>query len=148
MSFSHKLRNSAAIYLDEIKYNHAFCCPTLYKMCKFIYLIREARPSLNAILHTGYNPQSGFFYYTYRLRRLYEMAKKTPGAVFLTWENVASGKGLELIEEHLNLKDPLKIEDFEGVDTPDVIDLKLVERAQARYEKYFYLFKNMNLKCV
>jgi hypothetical protein len=143
-AYPHKLRNSAAIYLDEINFNSRFSCLAFYKICKFVYLVREAKPSLNLILKTtNFSQKSAMLYYTHRLRRLYEMARRTPNAVFLTLENVVSGKGLPLIEKYLNLKNQLKIGDFELVEAPDVIDFELADRAQKCYEKYFYRFRNI-----
>ena len=46
----HKLNNySGAIYGDHLLFNHSFCCKSLYDCCKFIYIIRPARQSLNEI---------------------------------------------------------------------------------------------------
>ena len=49
-------------------------------------------------------------YYCFRLRRLYEMAKKTPGAIFLTWDDIKSKKKLELVENYLNIKEKINLD--------------------------------------
>lgn len=143
VSRPHKLRNSAAIYLDEILLNHEFVYTPLFKFCKFIYLIREARSSLNNILQSSLRTSIDC-YYRYRLRRICEMAKQTPGAVLLTWEELLSTKkSLKLIEDYLNLKEPLNLQINEEI--KDSIDVEIVKKSQERYERYLFILKNLKL---
>jgi hypothetical protein len=104
VSNQHKLLNSAAIWMDDILYDTDFCCPALHKECKFIYLIRESSQSLAGLFKIGQRPASAIRYYTYRLRRICQMARQT-GGIFLTWEDIASRAGFPLVEEYLNLKE-------------------------------------------
>src|SRR5581483_5367312 len=82
-SISHKLKNAAAIWLDEILYNHYFSSKILYEWCRFIYVIREAKPTLSLITESRADLLGKARYYTYRLRRICEMARRTPGAVLV-----------------------------------------------------------------
>jgi hypothetical protein len=45
----HKLDNATAIYGNHLLHNASFASKSLYEICKFIYLIRPAKPSLNII---------------------------------------------------------------------------------------------------
>ena len=143
----HKLDNAAAVYGDHLLHNASFASKALYEICKFIYLIRPPRASLNIIKIGGYTPHTACRYYCFRLRRICEMAKQTPGAVFLTWQDLADGRGQALIESYLNLKDPLNPGNF-SEPTEDDISLELVEQAQNSYERYYYYLSQQNLQSV
>lgn len=144
-STSHKTDNSAAIYMDELLYNFVFSCPQLYRECKFIYFVREARPTLNKIvsipsLNQKYEPEYASKYYRYRLRRMCEMAKRTPDAPFLTFDDLISKKKNLLIEQYLNLKDPIEVPEIKD-DYSDAVDIDVIKNAQESYDRYFYYFK-------
>lgn len=146
----HKLGNSAAFYMDRILYNYEFSCPSLYKFCRFIYLIREARPTLNKVAGIPTlqkkSPPNIERYYRYRLRRIYEMAKHTPEAILLTWEDIASKRGLKLIEQYLNLNEPLNLTIREEI--KDLVDIEMVNKAQECYERYLCRLKKLNLQYI
>lgn len=139
-SHPHKLDNTAAIYMEELLFNYSFSCPQAYDYCKFIYLIRDARPTLNNIVTLGYDPICADLYYRYRLRRICEMAKRTPQAILLTWDDVLSGKKFSLIEKYLNLKDPISLIGQEPK-IKEVVDLNIINKSQRSYERYFYFLK-------
>lgn len=143
-SLPHKLRDSSAIYMDHILYNYTICHDNFYKTAKFIYLVREARPSLD-VLMSRYSPTSALMYYTFRLRRMCETAKKTPGAVWLTWEDMMSERGLALIEQYLGLK--TKIKSIRGVEnvSETQVPSEMVEKAQKSYEFYLYMARKFEL---
>jgi len=150
-SHPHKLDNTAAIYMDELLYNYSFAFPPLYQWCKFIYLVREARPTLNTIVSKPqsfsykYSPESANKYYKYRLRRMCEMAKRTPKAILLTYDDLISGRKFPAIEKYLNLKEPIKTEEIKE-DIQDVMDVSLINEAQESFERHlFYLKKFIHL---
>ena len=144
---SHKMDGTAAIYGDHLLHNANFSCEALHSIGKFIYLIREAKPSLNE--NSVHPRRSVENYYRFRLRRIYEMASKTPGAVFLTWDDIRTGKGFPLIEDYLGLKEPLIArEDLFPKSIKDHYPFDLVERCQDAYEKYLYRLRNLKLSQV
>jgi len=110
-------------------------------------LIRPAKPTLWEIKTNKeeYSELTACRYYCFRLRRIYEMARSTPGAILLTYDDLSSRKGLDLIQEYLNLAQPLvsqkllepKEEDFSSF---------LMNTAQDCYEKYLYHLKQLDLK--
>ena len=144
----HKLDNAAAIYGDELLYNSSFCCPSLFKICNFIYLIREAGPVMDDLVLKGnYSPNNAYLYYSFRLQRIREMITKTPNYIFLTWDSLIDG-GLKKIEEYLSLKEPLevpkKIKDVEGEwPVSDLIRSQLKKKAQESYENHLYNIKKL-----
>ena len=142
----HKLDNAAAIYGHCLLHNWSFASKALYEICQFIYLIRPAKPSLNIIQAKNYTPHTACRYYCFRLRRICEMAKQTPGAVFLTWQDLADGRGQALIENYLNLKDPLSRGSFS--EPIDEMPPELVEKTQDSYERYYYYLRHQNLQSV
>lgn len=142
----HKMDSAAAVYGDHLVTNVSFYCRPLYKECFFIYVVRSARPSLHEIISQyGHKPKNALLYYTFRLRRICEMARQTPGAVLLTWEDVANGKGLPLVEEYLGLKEPLKINELKE-NEQNFIDLSIISDAQESYERHLYYLKQLDLR--
>lgn len=145
----HKVDNAAAVYGDHLTHNVSFSCPALYDACHFIYVIRSAKPTLNAIVNAGiYPPKNAVRYYTFRLRRICEMAKRTPGAVLLTWEDLANAHGFPLLEEYLGLNTPLRSDIKFEVEENDLVEHSLVEEAQDSYERHLYYLKQLDLKRV
>jgi hypothetical protein len=109
----HKCRDSSAIYGDHLLFNMSISYKRFYEFCKFIYVIRPARASLNEIAtlqDTKYKQADAARYYRFRLRRICEMAKRTPDAVLVTWDDLAKGSAFSIIEEYLGLSKQLKTE--------------------------------------
>ena len=146
----HKTRNVSAIYGDHLVYNMSFSCKKLYELCKFIYVIRPARATLNEIKatkHLPYNEKNATNYYKFRLRRICEMAHHTPDAVLMTWDDLAKGTGFPIIEEYLGLKEQLKVEYHHfPLDVKDDFNESLIEEAQDAYERYYYYLNNLKLR--
>ncbi len=143
MARGHKLDNSAAVYGDHLLLNPLFSCKALYEFCKFIYVVRDAKGSLNHMPER--EGKFAAMYYRYRLRRICEMARRTPGAVLLTYEDLKSGRGLDLIEDYLVLKTPLSKPQLSPDDKDDV-DSKVWTECQEAYEHYLFYLKHLNLK--
>jgi hypothetical protein len=149
-STPHKCRDSSAIYGDHLLFNASFSCKNLYDHCFFIYVIRPARASLNEIFTMKQHNLSGSFaarYYSFRLRRIYEMARKTSNALFLTWDDLATGKAFSSIEQHLGLKVQLKAKHYHfNAGFSDIFDERLISECQDAYERYYYYLSKLNLK--
>jgi len=147
----HKCRDSSAVYGDHLLYNVSFSCKNLYETCRFIYVIRPARASLNEMLKArDGRRQSGFAdYYRFRLRRICEMAHNTPDALFLAWDDLAKGTAFPTIEEYLGLKVKLKPEyrHFTAC-VNDSFDESLISEAQDAYERYYYYLNGLGLRRV
>jgi hypothetical protein len=138
----HKNTTSAAIYGVRLLLNDNFAGRCLYKICNFIYYIRPARETMAEILQNNLFPAANALdYYVIRIRRIYEMALQTPGAVLLTWENLKNGRGLDLVEKYLGLKEkiPVPVEMF--TETEGAI----VKEAEEIYEEYLYRMKKLDL---
>jgi hypothetical protein len=91
-------------YVDKLLFNYDFHCKPLYNICKFIYLIRSPQIPLATLIQRGYTPQGAETYYLFRLRRICEMAKNTPGGVLLTYEDLISKKAFPLLQNLFGLK--------------------------------------------
>lgn len=143
---NHKLENRAAIYMDEIIYNWQLYDKSTFKVCKFIHIIRRPEAVLNFFSgHKKLSPEFALRYYLFRLRRICEIAKRTFKAVLLTHDDLIEGKGMNLIEDYLELKNPI---DFNFNKLPEVkynFPIKLINEAETAYERYLYFLKNQNL---
>jgi hypothetical protein len=150
LSTPHKCRDSSAIYGDHLLYNMSISCKNLYEFCKFIYVIRPARASLNEIAtlqDTGLSEQAASDYYRFRLRRMCEMARRTRDAVLVTWDDLAKGKAFPTIEEYLGLNKQLVIEHHHfSLEGRDSFKEALIEQSQDAYERYYYYLNNLGLR--
>lgn len=133
----HKTKTSAAVYLDELLYNYSLQTKNVYSWCKFIYVVRPPRPTLNLLVSKKvHSPSAAVRYYGYRLRRMCEMAKRT-GGVLLTWDDLVTGRGLPLVEEHLGLKEKLEVPVLDIKGTSDVlVPFGLMENAEKSHGFY------------
>jgi hypothetical protein len=137
----HKLNTQAAIFVDELLYNYWLQTKDAYRYCKFIYVVRPPEGVLGELVAQKlYKPQQACDYYCYRLRRMCEMAKRTPGAVLLTYEDIVTGRGLPLIEEYLGLKQRIDLMPVRSAPTRP-ISYDLLQRAERAHSHYLsYLF--------
>lgn len=126
------------IFYDKLTFNFQIASPALYKICKFVYVVREAAPTLNHLINRkGYSIDGAYRYYCYRLRRICEMAKKTPGSLLITWDDIMSERAFESVQKYLGLKKPLEsaynvIEEEYRLEYPYL----LASQAQVRFEKH------------
>jgi hypothetical protein len=135
----HKTASAEAIYGDQLLFNYNLSTEDLFPLCKFIYLIRGAKATLNELVKK-YHPDSAYLYYCYRLERIYQMAKETNG-LLLTFETLS--QSTKKVEEFLEVKTPL-LEIVTDNNYSDVVPSSMVEKAQERYEYYYYLIKNIS----
>src|SRR5690606_15016297 len=85
---------------DALLFDHLFSCKSLYKKCKFVYLVRSAKDTLNSIIANQNGDILSEYvlnYYVFRLRRICEMAHFTNGACLLTYDNLISGNGADVL---------------------------------------------------
>jgi hypothetical protein len=141
----HKWPTASAIYGDHLLLNANFACKSLLTCCKFIYVVRSAKSALNNMRE--YSQENAASYYCFRLTRICELARCTPGAVLLTWDDLTSGTGFSLIEEYLDLNTQLEptLEEFTEEDIENV-PLEYVQRGQDAYERYLFYLKQLDLK--
>lgn len=144
-SHAHKTDDASAIWMDELFYNYQFAHKAFYNRCKFIYVIRDAN-CLYSMINSKQQADYFFRYYVYRLRRICEMAKRTPGAVLMTWNNLS--KNLKGVEEYLNLKDKLNAPLIQPLLKNKFVSSDLISKAQDSYERHFYYLKNLNLNFI
>lgn len=139
----HKLDNSASFYGDLIIFNKNFSCKAFYKFSKFIYFINSPQKTLNKIcLYNKLNEKEAFRYYSFRLRRIYEMACCTKGSIITTHDDLANSKNFNLIENYLNMKGNFSYY-FKEEEIENRISSSLMKLANDCYEKYLFLFKKL-----
>ena len=146
----HKMNNRSSIYMNELLFNYELCTKAAYTNCKFIYLIRSPEIVLgNLVEQQDMKLPCAIRYYTYRLRRLCEMAKRTPGAVLLTWDDLNANRGINLIDEYLELKqeiiyDSVFLDNFREENNVK-IKLEVKNSVEDTYQKYLYWLKTNTL---
>lgn len=144
-SQNHKLKNVAAIWAEELLYNYQFQSKRLYDSCKFIYFIRDAKSTLGEVVKKRNESQSKTLYYTYRLRRIFEMARKTPNAIWMTYDDLIAGRKIDFVEKYLYLREPLEINHkFEQTKHNNFISNEQISYAERAYERYYYKLSKLN----
>jgi hypothetical protein len=146
----HKCPTRAAVYIDEVVYNHHIQDRRILDVCKFVYVVREPLPSLNEVVASRIlQPGPALRYYCFRLRRLCEMARRTPGAVLLTWDDVATGRGYPVLEDYLHLKEPLRPRPVlfgPGNRSRGPYSANEVQSAEKAFEKYLAYLRRLDLR--
>lgn len=146
----HKCRDSSAVYGDHLLFNMSLSHKSFFDFCKFIYVIRPARASLNEIMtlrDKKYTQEDAAKYYRFRLRRICEMAKRSPDSVLLTWDDLAKGTAFPIIEHYLGLSTQLKTEfNHFSSGMNDIFKENLIEECQDAYERYYYYLNRLKLR--
>lgn len=107
-----KLRHDAAerkpaarLFVDRLCYNYEIN-HSFYDICDFIYVIRDGEGALGHLIDSGrYRPAAALRYYSYRLRRLCEMAKKTPRKLVVSWDQLIDKSAFPAIKKFLGFKE-------------------------------------------
>jgi len=141
----HKCRDASAVYGDHLLFNASISSKRLYGMFQNIFVIRPARHSLNEIVLRGYNEKGASSYYRFRLRRICEMARRSPESLLLTWDDLARDSSMRIIEEYLGLSAPLETPRT-GVPARDSCSEAVVDECQQAYDRYYYYLKSLGLK--
>jgi len=132
---------NAKIHFDKLTHNYQFTCASLYSQCRFIYVIREPGLSIPYLIsHKNYTHKRAYNYYTFRLRRLCEMAKKTPGSLLLRGDDLFSGRAYPAVQKYLGLRDPIK-SSYQHEECNYV-----TSSAQIVYDKYLSILLKMDLE--
>ena len=143
LELEHKNKNSASIYLDELRFNHSIASKWVYRHAMHLFFIREPQGSLNEIVHAQkYDCHKALRYYSSRLRRLCSIARAA-GGVLLTEEDLARGEGTQLVENMLRINIP-PIQ-FSLADIPQTVPLSVVDKGSEYYEKYLFYLRNCGL---
>jgi hypothetical protein len=146
-SFKHKNPNSASIYGDLLLNNKDFTCKSFYKFAKFIFLIRKPEETLPLILinDKNYTQETAYMYYSFRLRRLYEMAFEIKNFIFLKYDDLILNKKNN-IKEYLKLNEEIEFTFNSDQITPFVnVNPLIINKANKCYEKYLYKINQLSL---
>jgi hypothetical protein len=143
----HKCNQKNAVFIYENMFNHQISSDAVYQYCKFIYLIRRPEEAISEFIKNKVSLNYAVNYYMYRLRRICEICKKTPNAIFLTFDDLKNGMGFSEIEAYLKLKKPLEYDlkhykNYAIQNNPELIDFKTRKNLEERYEKYLSWIKN------
>lgn len=141
----HKCRDASAVYGDHLLFNSSISSREVYARCRPIFVVRPARHSLNHIIAGGYSPEGAASYYRFRLRRICEVAKRSPGSLLLTWDDLARREPLCIIKEYLGLSRDLPVVEV-AADPPEVCPERLVDECQLAYDRYHYYLSKLDLR--
>jgi len=131
MMNEHKSDSPLATYMTPLLMNSMLSHKGVVDFSKFVYFIRPPLNSLHEMVDFGtHTPTSALNHYLFRMRRIAQLAEMTPGAVFLTWNNLVKKEGLNLVEEYLELEEPLEYMDLEPREMSGTIHKSFIDKAQ------------------
>jgi hypothetical protein len=137
-------RKRPKVYFDHILYNHEFSCKELFKYLNFVYVIGNPKKSLDNIVHNKtYDERTACNYYCFRVRRIYEMIKKSNDCLVFFDEDLQNDETYNKIHQMLGIKDKIKIKNKIQDKKEIYIDRNIMSEAERFYEKYRYKIKNI-----
>lgn len=144
-SQGHKLNNSACFYGDLILFNKNISSKSFYSFSNFIFLIREPEFVLNSLIQSDkFNELSAYRYYSFRLRRMYEMTHYSKKYKFLSYNDLFLDETYKEILSYFKIKGKINRINPDKVILNNKISKNLLNKANDTYEKYLYMFKNIN----
>jgi hypothetical protein len=96
---------NARMFVDRIVFNHELAHTSFYADCLFVFLVREPEATLKHLVGLGYTERAAARYYTYRLRRLCEMARRAKHSIVTTWDELVSKQAFPAIKELIGMKE-------------------------------------------
>lgn len=142
----HKCGDASAVYGDHLLFNASISSKSVYGAFRAIFVIRPARGSLNSIVRAGYSPSSAASYYCFRLRRMCEAARRSPGAPLLEWDDLAKERSARIIKEYLGLSSPLAPASTDEEEGRDICPESVIDYCQRAYERYYYYLSRLELR--
>jgi hypothetical protein len=135
--------------MDELLHNSSIGDISIYPECHYIFVIRDAIDTINEIISVkNYKPRHAVNYYKLRLRRLYAIARRSPRSVMLTFSDLEAGRGGDLIQDYLQLRDPVIFCTPQSLGLDNVVDSVLIEEAQHSFEVWLYNMKQLGLMAI
>jgi hypothetical protein len=140
-------RKRPKVYFDHILYNHEFSCKELFKYLNFIYVVGDPKKSLDNIVHNKtYDERTACNYYCFRVRRIYEMIKKSNDCLVFFNEDIHNDETYNKIHQMIGIKDKIKIKNNIQDKKEIYIDRNIMSEAERFYEKYRYKIKSLSTK--
>jgi len=142
----HKYKMSGAVHGDCLLLNTDLRNYAFLPFCKFIFLIQSPKSVINNLIAINkMKPIVALNAYSFRLRRMYELARRKREGVFLLYSDLQEGKGYEYIERYLGLRTPLEKVQFPEHQYKEKADYELTQSATLIFERYYYLFSQLRL---
>lgn len=140
LATKHKYSDKIGLYVNEVLYNYQISHKKVYEACQFIYLVRDPKSAIRVL-----KPNDAAFalnYYIFRLRRIYEMTKETKGALFLTWDDLVSQKGMKYLTKKFDLPETI-FEEYAPEKKLFELPKPMLAEAARAYELLLYRVKNI-----
>lgn len=133
----HKSPSVAAIYGDHLLHNVQLGSKWFYKVSKFIYVFHSPIFSVNQMLGK-WDETMALNYYSFRLRRMFEMARKTQGFMISDHED----PDISALEKFLEIKGLGKIS-LPNIRLNNNLSKAATNRAENIYNNYFFKFNKL-----
>lgn len=74
------------------------------------------------------------------------MAKRTPGAIVLRWQDVLEGRAESLIADYLSIKGVTLDTESADEKSADSIPYEILQKAEDCYERHLYYIKTLQVR--
>ncbi len=129
----------ARMFVDRIVFNHELAHKSFYTDCLFIFLVREPEATIGHLIKLGYTEKSATRYYSYRLRRLCEMAKQAKHKIAITWDELINKEAFPEIKSLLGIKELSSI--YKPIKNEKTVDASTVFSCRQCYERHLKYLK-------
>lgn len=138
--FNYKYHKRPLVYFDHLVYNYQFSYKELFKYLYFVYYIENPKKAIaNIVANKFYNQKTACDYYCLRLRRMYEMIKKSKNSLVFFDEDANNPEIYKKIHKMLGINDRLKIK-LKSKNKQEIkINKQVLDEAEEFYEKYRYV---------
>ena len=131
---------------EHLLLNHSLSHVGILDFAKFVYFIRPGSHTIQDMMRSGvFTPNNCLLHYSYRLQRICEMARKTPGAVLLTWEDLQAGRGMDLVGNYLRVPYRFTQPKVSPFSKNNKVAPEILKKADECYERYYYYLRQFDL---
>lgn len=143
----HKADNAAAVYMDEVVFNHSVAHRSVYAEPLFAFVVRDPEHALGEIAASMSVPATAAArYYSGRLSRMVSVASAARDrSVLLTYSDLEAGRGGPLLSSLLRLRDPVRLGRPDPGAGIGYVDAGLVSEATEDFESTLYKLKSLGL---
>jgi len=141
----HRVQHAGAVYGVELLLNYQLTCRRLVEFSRSIYVLSDPRRAVPRLVESGlYDEESAVRLYTFRLRRLAELAKVSRRGLLVTEADLERPEGVGLVADFLRTRtQPKPLQPWRsGVE----LSPRLLDWAVESYERHLFYMRGLPLR--
>lgn len=139
-----EVRPLARTFVHKLNYNHTLACPAFLWAVDVMLMVRGPEGTLDHLVgRRRYSEMAALRYYTYRLRRLCEIARRVPAAVVVTWDGLLSRRAFDGIKQFVGVRELTST--YRDEPPERVVSDWAVDKARRAYDRYLAYLRRLGL---